>query len=65
MMNDPVPVPEMMTVDDVATYLRVHSSTVYRMVKRRAIPCFKVARDWRFRKANIDAWIQKMVESGR
>jgi excisionase family DNA binding protein len=41
---------------EVADYLRVHSSTVYRMLKKRKIPAFKVGSDWRFNSESIDRW---------
>lgn len=50
-------VPEIMTVKDVAVYLQVHESTIYRLLKRREIPAFKLGSDWRFRRATIFKWI--------
>ncbi len=47
----------MMTVQDVARYLRVHTITVYRMVQRGRIPAIRVGRVWRFRKDHIDRWL--------
>jgi len=48
---------EIMTVYDVAAYLRVSVSTVYRMATRREIPGFKLARDWRFSRKTIEDWM--------
>jgi len=45
-----------MTLEEVATYLRVHPSTVYRMAKNHAIPAFKIGSDWRFNQESIDGW---------
>ncbi len=45
-----------MTLEEVAGYLRVHPSTVYRMVKNHAIPAFKIGSDWRFNRESIDVW---------
>jgi excisionase family DNA binding protein len=45
-----------MTLDEVASYLRVHTSTVYRMAKSHAIPAFKIGSDWRFNRESIDQW---------
>ena len=44
------------TVDEVAEYLRVHPSTIYRLLKRQQLPGFKVGRDWRFNVETIDQW---------
>jgi len=48
-----------MTVREVALYLNVDEKTVYRLSKRGGLPGFKVAGTWRFKKADIDAWIEE------
>jgi excisionase family DNA binding protein len=48
-----------MTVHDVAIYLKVDEKTVYRLAQRGELPGFKVANAWRFRRADIDAWIEQ------
>ena len=50
-----------MTVKECANYLQVHPSTVYRLLKRGTIPAFRVGSDWRFRKADMDAWLQLLA----
>ena len=45
-----------MTVEDVAEYLQVHPSTIYRLLKRKRIPAFKLGSDWRFNRESIDRW---------
>jgi excisionase family DNA binding protein len=45
-----------MTLEEVAEYLRVHPSTIYRLLKKQQIPAFKVGSDWRFNLASIDRW---------
>ncbi len=50
---------EIMTVSSLADYLHCHPSTVYRLLKERTIPAFKVGSDWRFQRAEFDQWIQK------
>jgi excisionase family DNA binding protein/PAS domain S-box-containing protein len=47
-----------MTVRDVADYLNVDEKTVYRLVQRRELPAFKVAGTWRFKREEIDGWIE-------
>ncbi len=47
----------MMTVRDVARYLRVHTITIYRMVQRGRLPAIRVGRVWRFRKDHVDRWL--------
>jgi excisionase family DNA binding protein len=48
-----------MTVRKVAGYLNVDEKTVYRLAKRGDLPGFKVAGTWRFKKSDIDDWIER------
>jgi len=48
---------EIMTVNEVAKYLRIPRSTVYKLAQRGKIPCQKVGRHWRFRKETLDRWL--------
>jgi excisionase family DNA binding protein len=48
--------PTILTLDNVAKYLRVHPSTIYRLLKRKQLPGFKLGRDWRFKRESIDRW---------
>jgi excisionase family DNA binding protein len=43
-------------LEEVASYLRVHPSTIYRLVKKRQLPAFKLGSDWRFNREAIDQW---------
>jgi len=45
-----------LTLENVADYLRVHPSTIYRLLKRKQLPAFKIGRDWRFSLESIDRW---------
>jgi len=49
---------ELMTLEEVADYLRVTEKTVYRLLKRNGIPATKVGRQWRFDRGLIDEWLQ-------
>ncbi len=57
--------PHVMTVQDVSTYLRVHPSTIYRLLKRNEIPAFRVGSDWRFNVEAIDRWRAQMDAGGQ
>ncbi|UQI38945.1 methylation-associated defense system helix-turn-helix domain-containing protein MAD1 [Vreelandella venusta] len=46
-----------LTVKDVASYLKLNERTVYRMATASKIPAFKVGTSWRFKKEEIDSWI--------
>jgi excisionase family DNA binding protein len=45
-----------LTVRDLGAYLRVHPSTIYRLLKTGQLPAFKVGSDWRFNVEEIDRW---------
>ena len=54
--NDSSP---LMTLQEVAAYLRVHTSTVYRLLKEGKLPAFKFGSEWRFNREVIEAWMKK------
>jgi excisionase family DNA binding protein len=45
-----------LTVDEVAEYLQIHRTTVYRMLSERKLPGFRVGRDWRFNVEAVKQW---------
>ena len=47
-----------MTVREVAAYLRLSEMTVYRLAQEGAIPAAKIGRTWRFRRDLIDEWFK-------
>jgi excisionase family DNA binding protein len=47
-----------LTTEEVLEYLQVNLRTVYRLIKAGKIPAVRVGRQWRFRKADIDAWLE-------
>lgn len=49
---------DILTLQEVAEYLKVDERTVYRMVKSKQLPAFKVRNQWRFKKEAIDKWIE-------
>jgi excisionase family DNA binding protein len=55
----------LMTIDEVASYLRLSKDTVYRMVQKGRIPASKVGMQWRFRRADVDQWLDKNKNVGR
>ena len=48
----------LMTIDEVAGYLRVKKRTVYDWVKKGKIPAMKTVGLWRFRRERIDEWLE-------
>ncbi|HEX5473686.1 MAG TPA: response regulator [Vicinamibacterales bacterium] len=47
-----------LTTEEVLEYLQVNLRTVYRLIKAGKIPASRVGRQWRFRKRDIDAWLE-------
>jgi excisionase family DNA binding protein len=50
-----------LTVGEVAKYLHVHPTTIYRLLKMRKLPGFRVGSDWRFNLETIEAWMQQQM----
>lgn len=46
-----------LTIKEVAEYLKVTQRTIYKLAAARKIPAFRVGGAWRFRAADIDGWI--------
>ncbi len=53
---------ELMTIEELAEYLRVKKRTIYDWLKRGKIPAIKAVGQWRFKKDRIDAWLDSHQE---
>mgnify|MGYP000023415306 CR=1 FL=1 len=53
---------EILTVKDLANFLKVDEKTIYRLIQDKEIPCFKVRGQWRFKKSIIVEWIDKKLK---
>ncbi len=53
-----------LTTEEVLEYLQVNLRTVYRLIKAGKIPAIRVGRQWRFRKRDIDAWLESQRPRG-
>ena len=51
---------EIMTLEETAKYLKIGKSTLYKMAREGKIPAVKIANQWRFRKEDIDKWLQEI-----
>ena len=49
-----------MTIEETAKYLKIGKSTLYKMAREGKIPAVKIANQWRFRKEDIDKWLQEI-----
>jgi excisionase family DNA binding protein len=54
-----------LTTEEVLDYLQVNLRTVYRLIKAGKIPAVRVGRQWRFRKKDIDAWLESSRPEAR
>lgn len=52
---------EILTIDEVAAYLKAGKRTVYRLASSGKIPAFKLGGTWRFRRAELDQWIASQI----
>jgi len=53
---------DILTVKEVAEYLRMNQMTIYKMAQKGEIPAFKIASNWRFRKEEIDEWLNQKAK---
>ncbi len=53
-----------LTTEEVLEYLQVNQRTVYRLIKAGKIPAVRVGRQWRFRKRDIDTWLDRQGPGG-
>lgn len=56
---------EILTLRQVAEFLKVTDRTIYRLAAAKKIPAFKVGGTWRFSKAEITEWIQQQSKGGK
>jgi excisionase family DNA binding protein len=56
---------EILTIQEVAGYLKLPVSTVYRLAERRDLPGHKVGRQWRFHKSVLDDWFREHAVTSR
>ncbi len=53
------PLTQFMTAQELADYLRVSLTTVYRMANRKQLPGFRVGSEWRFSIEEVNRWFKK------
>lgn len=56
---------EILTIKEVAEYLKVNERTVYRLAAAKKIPAFKVGNAWRFKKTEVEQWISDQSSQGK
>jgi excisionase family DNA binding protein len=50
---------ELMTVEETCRYLKITSRTLYRYLRSRQIPAFKLGKEWRFVRSDLEQWIRE------
>ena len=50
---------QMLTAQELAIYLRVNRSTVYRLLKKRQLPGFRIGSEWRFQIEEVNRWFRE------
>jgi|WetSurMetagenome_2_1015567.scaffolds.fasta_scaffold421535_2 excisionase family DNA binding protein len=53
-----------LTVREVAEYLRMSEAKVYKLANERHLPAIRIGKSWRFRKDLLDEWLSQCTESG-
>jgi excisionase family DNA binding protein len=51
-----------MTLEEVAEYLRVKPQTIYTWAQEKKIPAAKLGKEWRFKKSMIDKWFNEQMD---
>lgn len=55
---------DVLTIKELAVYLKIPKSTLYKLVREGKIPSQKIGRHWRFRKGAIDRWLEEIRATG-
>jgi excisionase family DNA binding protein len=54
---------EILTIEEVAAYLRLTPQTIYKWAQEKRIPAAKLGKEWRFRRSIIDQWLDEQILS--
>ena len=54
---------EVMTIGDVAQYLRISEAKVYELARTGTIPALRIGKSWRFQKDLLKQWVRKSAEA--
>ena len=55
---------EILTLEEVAHYLRLKPQTIYRWAQEKRIPAVKLGKEWRFRRSILDRWLDEQMQGG-
>ena len=48
-----------LTTEEVLAYLRITPRTIYRLIRSGELPALRIGRQWRFRRTDLDAWLER------
>lgn len=54
---------ELLTVEELASYLKLKPRTLYPKLRRGELPAFKIFGGWRFKKSDIDRWLSENIRT--
>ncbi len=54
---------DIMTLEEVAAYLKLKPQTIYTWAQEKRIPAAKIGKEWRFRKSIIDEWYLRHIDA--
>jgi len=57
------PKSEIMTAEETCRYLKITQRTLYRYLRNRQIPAFKLGKEWRFVRSDLEEWIRDRIQS--
>jgi excisionase family DNA binding protein len=57
------PKSEIMTAEETCRYLKITPRTLYRYLRSRQIPAFKLGKEWRFVRSDLEQWIRDRIRS--
>ena len=55
---------EILTLEEVAQYLRLKPQTIYKWAQEKRIPAVKLGKEWRFRRSILDRWLDEQMDKG-
>jgi excisionase family DNA binding protein len=61
-MMGTAPKSELMTAAETCRYLKITSRTLYRYLRSRQIPAFKLGKEWRFVRSDLEQWIRDRTQ---
>jgi len=56
---------ELMTAADTCRYLKIAPRTLYRYIRDRRMPAFKLGKEWRFIRSDLDQWLRRLAPAGK